>query len=99
MLLRVDCRVAVLGLAVFLSANACTQRVGVGQNKTVCSSDSHCPETAPRCESEVGVCAQCLDASDCGGSDPRCDAGMCVCETASDCSEVFTCQDERCTPE
>lgn len=85
--------VLLLGIA------SCTQRVGVGQNKTVCSSDSDCPETSPRCESEVGVCAQCLDASDCGGPDPRCDAGMCVCERDEDCSEVLICQDERCAEE
>lgn len=89
----------VLLLALALGAVACTQRVGVGQNKTVCSKDSDCPETSPRCESEVGVCAQCLDASDCGGSDPRCDAGMCVCQGDEDCPDVLTCEQERCTEE
>lgn len=84
-------------LVVLLGASACTQRVGVGHNKTVCGSDSDCPETEPRCESEVGVCSQCLDASDCGGSDPRCDAGICVCEEDGDCSKLLTCQKERCS--
>lgn len=88
-----------LALLVLLSiclVFACTNRVGVGRNKSLCRSDSDCLEMAPRCETEVGVCAQCLDASDCTGSDPWCDAGRCACADDSECLDGLFCIDDRC---
>ena len=87
----------ITGCLLLIGVVACTNRVPVGQNKTVCDADEQCPESEPRCETEVGLCSQCLDGSDCGGEDPRCDEGVCVCASDEDCAESLSCVDERCS--
>lgn len=90
---------ALAGLLLTMGALlGCTNRTSVGKNETYCpGGDADCPDSQPRCETELRVCFQCVDRNDCGGVEPQCDAGVCVCEADGDCPGALICVDERCT--
>jgi hypothetical protein len=62
-----------------------------GPATIACSKPTDCANYAstPNCDTEAGVCVQCVVPSDCGGGNtPHCVANLCVaCSVASDCND------------
>jgi hypothetical protein len=58
-----------------------------------CAMQSDCTEGGtPLCDTEAGVCVECLTSNDCSGNTPHCLNGTCVsCTTSADCSQGMVC--------